>query len=48
MFTITWIENNSIQSVSHPKESVIMSVWFALLAKGTKARFWDKNKALVV
>lgn len=48
MYTITWIENNSIQSVSHPKESVIMSVWFALLAKGTKARFWNPAKQLIV
>lgn len=47
MFTVTWIENGKVSSVSHPKESVILSVWFGMLSKGIKGRMWNPSKQLV-
>lgn len=48
MYTITWISNGKIKSISHPVESVIMNVWFGMLAIGKKARMWGPDKQLIV
>ena len=48
MFTVTWIVNGKIQSVSHPTERIIMQLWFALRSQGRKVRMWNPEKKLVV
>lgn len=47
MYSITWIDGERIQSVTHPSERAIMSLWFAMLAAGKRCRMWSRDKQLI-
>jgi hypothetical protein len=47
MFTVTWVESGSVRAVSHPTEAVARTVYAALRKSGVRARFWNKDKALI-
>ena len=47
MVTITWISANGIETISSPKRSSIVRVYWALLQAGKRVRMWE-NGALVM
>ena len=47
MYSLTWIESGKLESISTPEYATMLAVWFALLAKGCKARVWFNSRPLI-